>query len=37
MRIRATDVRGNTQPETAPYNAPGHLYGGVVGHQVEVP
>ena len=34
--VRATDEAGNTQPEVAPYNALGYLYGGVVGHPVEV-
>jgi DMSO/TMAO reductase YedYZ molybdopterin-dependent catalytic subunit len=36
FRVRATDDAGNTQPETAPWNELGYLYGGVVGHPVEV-
>ena len=36
LRVRATDEAGNVQPEAAPYNALGYLYGGVVGHPVEV-
>jgi sulfane dehydrogenase subunit SoxC len=36
MRVRATDEAGNTQPEASPWNALGYLYGGVVGHPVEV-
>ena len=33
---RATDVLGNVQHEATPWNALGYLYGGVVGHPVEV-
>ena len=36
LRIRATDERGNVQPEGAPWNELGYLYGGVVEHPVEV-
>lgn len=36
LRIRATDERGNTQPEDATWNELGYLYGGVVVHPVEV-
>lgn len=36
LRVRATDVAGNVQPETAPWNELGYMYGGVVGHPVEV-
>ncbi|MGH3086388.1 MAG: hypothetical protein ACRDSJ_03590 [Rubrobacteraceae bacterium] len=34
--VRATDDRGNTQPEEAGDNDLGYLYGGVVGHPVAV-
>ncbi len=36
LRIRATDEEGESQPEIVPWNALGYLYGGVVGHPVEV-
>ena len=36
LRIRATDEEGTSQPEIVPWNALGYLYGGVVGHPVEV-
>lgn len=36
VRIKATDEKGNVQPETVPYNELGYLYGGVVGHPVRV-
>ena len=36
LRIRATDERGNTQPEDAAWNELGYLYGGVIDHPVEV-
>ena len=36
LRIRATDERGNTQPEDATWNDLGYLYGGIVMHPVEV-
>ena len=36
LRVKATDEAGNTQPEVVPWNALGYLYGGVVGHAVEV-
>jgi DMSO/TMAO reductase YedYZ molybdopterin-dependent catalytic subunit len=36
LKVRATDTRGNTQPETVAWNALGYLYGGIVEHPVEV-
>lgn len=36
LRVRATDERGNTQPEEAAWNELGYLYGGVIDHPVEV-
>ena len=36
LRARATDVTGATQPDVAPYNTEGYLYGAVVAHQVTV-
>ena len=36
LRVKATDVMGNVQPEAVPWNALGYLYGGIVGHPVEV-
>ncbi|HYQ83759.1 MAG TPA: molybdopterin-dependent oxidoreductase, partial [Rubrobacter sp.] len=36
LRVKATDVMGNDQPEAVPWNALGYLYGGIVGHPVEV-
>ena len=36
LRIRATDEKGNTQPEDAAWNELGYLYGGVIDHPVEV-
>lgn len=34
--VKATDEKGNSQPETVPHNELGYLYGGVVGHPVTV-
>jgi len=34
LMARATDVAGVTQPEVAPYNTLGYLFGGVVRHAV---
>jgi DMSO/TMAO reductase YedYZ molybdopterin-dependent catalytic subunit len=34
LRARATDVRGNTQPDVAAYNELGYLFGAVVRHPV---
>jgi DMSO/TMAO reductase YedYZ molybdopterin-dependent catalytic subunit len=36
IRVKATDDRGETQPYDVPWNDLGYLYGGVVGHPVEV-
>lgn len=36
IRIRATDDRGNTQPDTVPFNEMGYLYDAVVAHPVNV-
>lgn len=36
IRIRATDIAGNTQPEAAPHNEQGYLYNAVVAHPVTV-
>jgi DMSO/TMAO reductase YedYZ molybdopterin-dependent catalytic subunit len=36
VRVKATDERGNTQPETVPFNQQGYLYGGIVAHPVTI-
>jgi hypothetical protein len=36
LRARATDVTGVAQPDVAPYNTLGYLFGGVVAHPVTV-
>lgn len=36
VRVRATDDRGNTQPDTVPFNTQGYLFGAVVKHPVRV-
>ena len=36
LRTRATDERGNTQPERVAYNEQGYLYNAVVEHPVVV-
>jgi hypothetical protein len=36
VRVKATDERGNSQPEAVPCNDLGYLYGGVVGHPIHV-
>ncbi|WP_441249044.1 sulfite oxidase [Kitasatospora sp. McL0602] len=36
LRARATDRRGNTQPDTAVLNREGYLFGAVVAHPVTV-
>jgi DMSO/TMAO reductase YedYZ molybdopterin-dependent catalytic subunit len=36
LQARATDANGVTQPDVAPYNTLGYLFGGVVGHPVSV-
>ena len=34
LRARATDRKGNTQPDSVPFNTQGYLYWGVVEHPV---
>lgn len=36
IRVKATDEKGYSQPETASYNELGYLYDGVVGHPINV-
>jgi DMSO/TMAO reductase YedYZ molybdopterin-dependent catalytic subunit len=36
LRARATDRAGVSQPDIAPYNTQGYLFGAVVGHPVTV-
>ncbi|BDG62035.1 sulfite oxidase [Caldinitratiruptor microaerophilus] len=36
IRVRATDEKGNAQPDSVPWNDQGYLYGAVVGHPVKV-
>jgi hypothetical protein len=36
LRARATDGTGVTQPDVAPYNTLGYLFGAVVAHPVTV-
>ena len=36
LRARATDATGVTQPDVAPYNTLGYLFGAVVAHPVTV-
>jgi len=36
LRVRATDDRGNTQPDTSPYNELGYLQHSVLSHPVRV-
>ena len=36
IRVRATDEKGNTQPDTVPFNEQGYLYNGIVPHPVKV-
>ncbi len=36
LRARATDLTGVTQPDIAPYNTQGYLFGAVVRHPVRV-
>jgi DMSO/TMAO reductase YedYZ molybdopterin-dependent catalytic subunit len=36
LLARATDLRGQTQPETVPFNDGGYLFWATVGHPVEV-
>jgi sulfane dehydrogenase subunit SoxC len=36
IRVRATDEKGNTQPERVPFNQQGYLYNAVVDHPITV-
>ncbi len=36
VRVRATDSKGNTQPDSVPFNSQGYLYWAAVNHQVNV-
>jgi sulfane dehydrogenase subunit SoxC len=36
IRVRATDEKGNTQPDTVPFNQQGYLYNAVVDHPITV-
>jgi sulfane dehydrogenase subunit SoxC len=36
LKARATDARGNTQPDTVPFNDQGYLYWAVVNHPITV-
>ncbi len=36
IRVRATDDRGRTQPDSVPWNHHGYLYNAVVAHPVTV-
>lgn len=36
IRLKATDEKGNTQPEQVPFNEQGYLYNAVVEHPVKV-
>ena len=36
VRVRATDDRGNVQPDSVPFNRDGYLFGAVVAHPVTV-
>ena len=36
IRVRATDEKGNTQPDKVPFNQQGYLYNAMVEHPVEV-
>ncbi len=36
IRVRASDERGNTQPERVPYNQQGYLYNAMVDHPISV-
>ncbi|MGH3814773.1 MAG: molybdopterin-dependent oxidoreductase [Pseudonocardiaceae bacterium] len=36
VSVRATDTRGNVQPDRVPFNEQGYLYGSVVAHPVTV-
>jgi hypothetical protein len=36
LRVRATDDRGNTQPDSTPWNELGYNYNSVLAHPVHV-
>jgi len=36
IRVRATDEKGNTQPDKVPFNQQGYLYNAIVDHPLEV-
>ncbi len=36
LRTRATDARGNMQPETVPFNAKGYLMNAILSYSIEV-
>jgi hypothetical protein len=36
VRARATDDRGNVQPDAVPYNEQGYLFGAIVSHPLTV-
>jgi hypothetical protein len=36
IRVRATDEKGNTQPDTVPFNQQGYLYNAMVDHPITV-
>lgn len=36
IRVRATDERGNSQPDSVKFNEQGYLYNAVVSHPVKV-
>ena len=36
IRVRATDEKGNTQPDEVPFNQQGYLYNAVVDHPITV-
>jgi hypothetical protein len=36
IRVRATDDKGNTQPDHVPFHQQGYLYNAVVDHPCEV-
>ena len=36
IRVRATDEKGNTQPDNVPFNQQGYLYNAMVDHPFEV-
>jgi len=36
IRVRATDTKGNRQPDSVPYNEQGYNYGAIVAHPVTV-